>query len=108
MSKSCIGCKFLYCQDFGYSNWTVEESMIDCAKDMNENLPDDEPCDWNHKEDADNWPKTNTSRCSEFSEGEMIVLDVEGFINPHEETDDAEQAEAVAKHSGWEDEHANH
>ena len=35
---SCVGCKFLYVMDSGYSNYTVEGADVYCAKDKNPNL----------------------------------------------------------------------
>jgi hypothetical protein len=77
MSKSCVGCAFLYTEDQGYSNYTVEDTDVCCAADANPNLPASEPLDWNMKADADNWPATNQSRCQRYEEGEMLRLDVE-------------------------------
>ena len=37
--KSCVGCKFLYSEGKGYSNYTWEETEVRCAKDKNPNLP---------------------------------------------------------------------
>ncbi len=42
--NSCVGCKFLYVQDEGYSNYTVENSEVRCAHDRNKSLPADR---WN-------------------------------------------------------------
>ena len=77
-NKSCIGCKFLYCQDIGYSNYTVTDTEVFCAKNLNPNLPADEPYDWNQNDD--NWLRTSESRCDQYAAGPMIHLDVEGEI----------------------------
>ena len=96
--KSCVGCKFLYTQGRGYSNYTWLETDVDCAKDKNPNLPREEPADWNMKED--NWPATMGGRCSLYELGEMVALDVEGEDGPADCTQDEETIAAVCEHSG--------
>lgn len=100
MAKSCVGCKFLYAQDEGYSNWTVTDTDIRCAKDRNENLPASEPFDWNGDADSDNWPKTNASRCELYADGPMIKLDCDGEEGPASQTSDEEVIEAICAHAG--------
>lgn len=64
---SCAGCKFLLYEDEGYSNWTVENTNIDCAIERNPNLPQSTPYDWKFDSDGkDNWSATNTSRCERY------------------------------------------
>jgi hypothetical protein len=86
--KSCVGCKFLYSHDRGYSNYTVEETEMICAKDRNSKLPADVPYDW--KQEPDNWPHTNESRCDLYAAGPFIRLDVDGEYTAAQQTDDAE------------------
>lgn len=97
--KSCIGCKFLYTQDHGYSNYTVEETEVCCAKNRNPNLRDAmRPWDWNEKDD--NWPSTKDARCDLYAPGPSINLDVDGEDSISSQTEDLEQIEAIAAHSG--------
>jgi hypothetical protein len=100
---SCVGCKFLYSRGYGYSNYTWENTTVNCAKDRNPHLADgeaDEPCDWTREGATDNWPKTNASRCELFAEGPYVQLDVDGENGPADETDDREQIDAICAHSG--------
>ena len=64
--KICRNCKFLFLQDYGYSNWTVEGITADCLHNANPKLP------------TDNWygkaPELNFS-CPKFSAGEQIHRD---------------------------------
>ena len=92
--RSCVGCKFLYSQDSGYSNWTVEETEILCAKKRNPNLPASEAWDW--KKDEDNWPATKDSRCDLYAPGEMIQLDVDGENTVESQTTDREVIDAIS------------
>ena len=96
VSKSCVGCKYLFRQDTGYSNYTVLETEIDCIRNRNSNLPQNEPYDW--KEDAaeDNWPATNDSRCELYAEGPQVYLDCDGEEKPEDFTTDAEVLAAFA------------
>ncbi len=97
--KSCIGCKFLYEQDHGYSNYTVEETEVCCAKNRNPNLVGAmRPWDWNQKDD--NWPMTKDSRCDLYAAGPDVHLDVDGEDSISSQTDDVEQIEAIVAHSG--------
>jgi hypothetical protein len=93
-----MGCKFLYEQDHGYSNYTVEETDMECAKNRNPHLPSARPWDW-HKEN-DNWPKTRESRCDLYAPGKLVSLDVDNEETVESQTDDAEQLEAIRAHSG--------
>lgn len=101
--NSCIGCKFLYKEDSGYSNYTVEETTVNCAIRRNPNLPSSEPYDWYSRgmdADNDNWPRTNDSRCDRFSPGKYIWLDVDHEEKISELSDDPEQVAAIQEHSG--------
>jgi hypothetical protein len=106
MTRSCWGCKYLYSSGEGYSNFTWLETNVNCAKDRNPNLPAGEPYDWNKDADADNWPKTNQSRCDLYAPGAWIELDIDGEVLPDDYTQDAEVIEAVDQHSGRQEEHA--
>jgi len=96
--KSCVGCKFLYSQGKGYSNYTWEETEALCAKDKNPNLPAEEGFNWTPEND--NWPKTNASRCELYSPGEKVTLDVDGEDGPADYTKDEETIEVICSHSG--------
>lgn len=100
--KSCIGCKFLYEQDRGYSNYTVEETEVLCARDRNPNLANVaspmRPWDWNQQDD--NWSATKEARCELYAPGKLVGLDVDGEESISSQTDDLEQIEAIAAHSG--------
>lgn len=102
---SCIGCKYLYSEGSGYSNYTWEETYVRCAKEKNPNLAHgglEEPYDWNKNEENDNWPATNGSRCTYYSRGVYVELDVDGENGPADESDDEEQIDAICIHSGRE------
>lgn len=92
--KSCVGCKFLYLHDRGWSNWTVEDTEVICAKNLNPNLPANEPWDWDTNE-SDNWPKTQHSRCGLYTIGPTVHLDVDGEHTPSDFTDDKEVIAAI-------------
>lgn len=94
--KSCLGCKFLYLRDSGYSNYTVMDTEVDCALNRNPNLPADEPSDWWASMDKpDNWPKTSSSRCERYAEGPTVHLDVDGESKAKDFTDDTEVIELI-------------
>ena len=98
--KSCVGCAYLYAQDYGYSNYTVTDTDMDCALNSNPNLPADEPYDW--KQVPDNWPATNNNRCSSYVSGEQIRYDVDGDYTAKDFTDDLLVIRIVDQHAGKE------
>lgn len=103
MSASCCGCKYLYSEGRGYSNYTWLDTAVMCAKERNRNLighNEMEPSDWVCDPALDNWPKTNTSRCELYSEGVFVALDVDGENNAADHSADKEQVEAINKHCG--------
>lgn len=95
---SCVGCKFLYLQEHGYSSWTVTETTVNCALDRNPKLPAHRPFDWAQSDD--NWHKTQNSRCEKYAGGPTVTLDVDGEDPVSAYTDDPEVLEAIAQHSG--------
>lgn len=100
MSKSCVGCKFLYSQGLGYSNYTWEDDEVNCAKDRNPLLPKEKPYDWKQEADSDNWAATCGGRCEMYAPGEFVMLDVDGEDGPAGQSTDQEQIDAIVKHSG--------
>lgn len=96
--KSCVGCKFLYAKDSGYSNYTVEETTIECAKSFNKDLPADRPYDWRHE--PDNWAKTMYGRCSNYAVGIMVHLDVDGEETVEDQTEDPDVRMAINAQQG--------
>lgn len=99
---SCARCKFLYLHDSGYSNWTVENTSVNCALDRNPHLANspDLPYDWDYN-GKDNWSATRDSRCERYEAADgYIHLDVDGENYPDEFWLDAEAVAAVEEHSG--------
>ena len=97
-STSCVGCKFLYGDGSGYSNWTWLDTWVRCARDANPNLcrDEDKPYDW-PAQGRDEWPPTRASRCDLFSPGPFITLDPDREDHPSAEAIDQEQADAICK-----------
>ena len=66
---SCLGCKWLFTRDTGYSNWTVEDTDAHCAHNRNPKLPEeipDEVRDYSHvwmRPENDAWHATKDGRC---------------------------------------------
>lgn len=95
--SSCVGCKYLYRKDEGYSNYTVTDVEVRCALDRNLNLPAPLPYDW--IQDGDNWPRTNASRCERYGPGPFIALDVDQEVGPADSSNDEEQITAICAHA---------
>lgn len=99
-NKTCVGCKFLYSEGDGYSNYTWLSDEVRCALDKNLKLPAERPSDWKRDTASDNWPKTRDMRCESYSPGIYVELDVDGLDGPADYTDDKEQIEAICKDTG--------
>lgn len=99
-SKSCCGCKFLYGDGVGYSNYTWMETLVVCALDKNPLLNDknEEPYNWTNNAVNDNWERTKDNRCNRYDVGKYIVLDPDREIILSEESEDNEQINAITKH----------
>lgn len=68
--KKCSGCVNSVVVDFGYSNWTVEGSVLHCAKNLNPKAPFDK---WYGTDKRDLFAE----ECAEFKEGDNVSLDVD-------------------------------
>lgn len=93
MKGSCVGCKFLFGDGEGYSDYTWMSTDVRCAKESNPNLPVSQPYDWNQNEAADNLPATQDSRCATFSPGPYITVSPDGYWDS--EPVDDEQKDAI-------------
>lgn len=75
-SNSCAGCKFVYKDGSGYSNWTWMETHLRCALGKAEFGDAEVPYDWNENPEGDNWGVTRESRCREYKPcGPALTLD---------------------------------
>lgn len=98
---SCARCKFMYLQDSGYSNYTIEETFVYCALNKNPNLGQQFPHDWDYEDGKDNWPATQNSRCERYEAADRYIhLDVDGETGPDDFGLDQEAVLAVKEHSG--------
>jgi hypothetical protein len=106
--NSCVNCKYLYQVDDGYSNYTVLNTYVLCAKERNENLISgavEAPSDWNQEECSDNWPATQNARCELYAKlpetNEWpIQIDCDHEYGPADFTKDEEAIAAICQHSG--------
>lgn len=100
---SCAKCKFLYFQDAGYSNYTVESTEVHCALDQNPHLRGvrhDLPYDWDYRQ-GDNWPVTRDSRCEHYAPTDNHVhFDVDGDTSIDDFNVGSEAIDAILKHAG--------
>lgn len=78
MAKLCLDCRFCVLEDEGYSNYTVENTIVYCAA----NLHPDAPFDNFYGDD----PKHEFAETCEFfwEGGPGVRLDVEGEDEPDE------------------------
>lgn len=70
--RRCGDCKFYYRQDYGYSNYTVEETVGDCLKGLNPNLPAEEGYSWENK---DHEFMRVAEQCAGYSNGDPLEID---------------------------------
>ena len=91
---SCLGCKWMFTRDTGYSNYTVLDTEAHCVHDRNPKLPADIPDEvrkWGHiqerdynyvwmKPKDDKWHATKDGRCDlyEYTEEQPYHIDCDG------------------------------
>jgi len=93
--RKCTNCKYCVEEDYGYSNWTVEGTTIDCLLNLNPGLPKDR---WYGHEPNLLFGET----CPKFTEGEPVCLDVEcTYKDPDEYASDLEIKELLLKQYQW-------
>lgn len=101
--NSCVGCKFLFGNGEGYSNYTWMSTEATCALDKNANLPAEPPYDWCDGSKDDLWVPTKDSRCESYSPGPYIVIDPDREDHPAHETTDVQQIAAILSAIGMPD-----
>lgn len=93
MSKSCLGCKWIFHKDEGYSNWTVEDTGMHCVHRRNPKLPADIPDEisWHEppmRQHNDKWHATKDGRCELYEETDRdphkIDVDMEDIVSEEE------------------------
>lgn len=99
---SCVGCKFLYGDGSGYSNYTWMETYVRCALRLNPALEKDqeEPFEWAQTPEADSWAPTMNGRCHRYASGDYIILDPDREDHPADSSRDAEQVRAICEADG--------
>lgn len=68
--KKCTDCRYCIQQDYGYSNWTVEGTDVDCLLKKNPDFPADR-----FYEETPSL--TFAESCNKFSEGGSVYIDVD-------------------------------
>lgn len=53
LKKRCDNCKFFMTQDDGYSNYTVENTIVNCLKNNNPYFPCSESYSWEREDSPD-------------------------------------------------------
>jgi len=93
MTKKCSNCVFAWMRDYGYSDYTVEGTEINCALDLNPGFPTDRFY-FESKE------LLFAEQCPKFEEGDIIdhlnvdILDLE--LEEHEKLlDKIRQSQAI-------------
>jgi hypothetical protein len=81
MAKSCSTCVFSLLQDHGYSNWTVEGTVISCYYDLNPGFPTDRFYDLAVE-------LKYAEQCEKYKEGAPARFDVDGENTIEEITED--------------------
>lgn len=93
-SKSCVGCKYLYCENTHRKNY----QGVLCALDNNLNLGTELPDDWH--EPTSKCPELDDSRCTEYLAGETMELPEDIMCGPADYLEDQDQIAAISAHAG--------
>ena len=101
---SCYGCKYLYKNGTGYSDWTWESTEITCAKGLNDNLPIEEPS--NYDDDMTGrlrWLARLACECDEYSQGSMVTVSPDGNVLDGSQDDKQMRAILGDNYKDWKD-----
>lgn len=110
MCKSCVGCKFLYEDGTGYSNYTWMDTWVRCALNLNPKLEGDVESPYEFRHQGQPLPQLEGMRCDRYAPGPMITLDPDREGQPFDYRDnrwdpydfeDEEQYKAIAENDGW-------
>lgn len=100
LNNSCLGCKFLYENGTGYSNYTWMETYLLCALDRNHNLLSGEiesPYGFEDQKE-DRFNPTKNSRCEKYDKGVFITLPPDRDEDLCDESEDFEQIDLIWSH----------
>ena len=81
-------------EDFGYSNYTVEETIVHCLKKANQYFPTEESYSWERRGAPDYPQLAVAATCPHYKEGEGMAFDVDGDVTIDDYANDAELVEA--------------
>ena len=91
-TRLCTDCRYSLQQDYGYSNYTVEGTHVDCLLQLNPGLPTDR---WY----GDSPELAYAAHCARFVAGEGIMVEVEDALE--KVIRDWEDAELRALGTAW-------
>ena len=75
--RRCTTCRNCYLEDYGYSNYTVEGTTVDCLLDLNPDLPqEDSGWDWDPAS-KDHRINRFAEGCARYEPGEPMNMDVD-------------------------------
>jgi len=80
--------------DYGYSNYTVLETEVDCLKNNNSYFPCEESYSWRLENSPDYKQLQVAENCQYYKEGEGIYFDVDGYTTIDDYKDDLELIDA--------------
>lgn len=81
--RRCYNCRFFETHDYGYSNYTVTETVVDCLKDKNKAFPCKESYSWIPEQSttADHPIVSFAEKCDSYDyNGYGVHFDVDGEI----------------------------
>ncbi|MHB8846475.1 MAG: hypothetical protein ACYC7L_17205 [Nitrospirota bacterium] len=96
--KRCFNCRYFATQDEGYSNYTVENTVVHCMKKLNPAFPMDESYSWNDENSntKDHEIVKFAETCSGYVYSDtQIRLDVDGDDTIEDVKADAELYEVA-------------
>ena len=86
----CTDCRYCILKDYGYSNYTVEGTTVDCLKNKNPDFPKDR---FYGKEPAIAY----ADQCDTFSAGESVTVDCDRNDGALENYSDDEEIKALLR-----------
>ncbi|MDD4082373.1 MAG: hypothetical protein PHD05_03200 [Sphaerochaetaceae bacterium] len=87
--RRCTSCKYCIEEDYGYSNYTVEGTEINCLLGRNKSFP----IDRHYRQELE---IAFAEKCNNYIKGDPVTIDIEHFYGePWEYSDDPEIIELL-------------
>jgi len=96
--RRCNNCLFFMTQDEGYSDYTIEITVVHCLKNNNSYFPIGESYSWEREDSPDYIQLQIAETCEYYKEGEGLVLSVD---DPESDVAECGNAELIKAYNAY-------